>query len=148
VQDSGTNGREPIDQASAVPYQWRHGRLQFCLITSIKRGRWVFPKGIIDPGETYIETALKEAQEEAGLDGQIVGEPLGTYSYAKWGTTLNVTVALMQVEHQQDQWEESDVRQRRWVSCEEALELLAQDELRDMTREAIRRLRDKAYPKD
>ena len=76
-----------IQQASAIPYRRRDGCVEFCLITTIKRRRWAFPKGIIDPGETPVETALKEAEEEAGLHGRVDDEPLGRYKYAKWGTT-------------------------------------------------------------
>ena len=135
---------EPIDQASAIPYRIRKGNLEFCLITSVKRGRWVFPKGIIDPGETYKETALKEAEEEAGLHGAIEGEPLGTYTYAKWGTTLNVTAALMNVSRADEQWDESDVRKRRWETAEDARELLDQTALKELLDEAVRRLRPKS----
>ena len=72
-----------IQQASAIPY--RHGAkgVEFCLITATSGPHWGFPKGIIDPGETFIETALKEAHEEAGIHGHVVGEPLGTYDYNK-----------------------------------------------------------------
>ena len=28
---------------------------------------WVLPKGTVEPGETHIETALREVHEEAGL---------------------------------------------------------------------------------
>jgi phosphohistidine phosphatase len=134
---------EPIDQASVVPFRWRNGELEVCLITSIRRGRWLFPKGIIDPGETYIEASLKEAHEEAGLRGQIVGEPIGHYEYAKWGTTLNVTVSLMEVDTTEDQWEEADVRQRRWVSVPEAQQMLENPQLLDLLAKAVGRLSDR-----
>ena len=141
---SQSNRPEPIDQASAIPYRRHDGKLEFCLITSIKRGRWMFPKGIIDPGETYVETALKEAEEEAGLHGSIVGEPLGTYEYHKWGTTLYVKVTLMSVSHADEQWPEADVRQRRWVDAEQARKLLDQAELRELLDKALRRLQEGA----
>jgi 8-oxo-dGTP pyrophosphatase MutT (NUDIX family) len=132
----------PIDQASVVPFRWRKGKLEICLITSVRRGRWVFPKGVIDPGESYVEAGLKEAHEEAGLRGQIVGEPIGHYEYAKWGTTLNVTVSLMEVDTTEDQWAEADVRQRRWVTVNEAEQLLDSPQLRDLLAEAVHRLSD------
>ncbi len=88
---------EPIYQACVIRIQKHDERIEFCLITSLNRKRWIFPKGIINPGETLEETALKEALEEAGLHGQIVREPLGTYNDAKWGTKLHVAVVLMEV---------------------------------------------------
>ncbi|MDH3717494.1 MAG: NUDIX hydrolase [Planctomycetota bacterium] len=134
---------EPIDQVSVVPFRWRTGELEVCLITSIRRGRWLFPKGIIDPGETYIEAGLKEAHEEAGLRGQIVGQPIGHYEYAKWGTTLNVTVSLLEVDTTEDEWEEADVRQRRWVTVPEAEQMLKNPQLLDLLAEAVQRLSDR-----
>ena len=87
----------PPQQASAIPYRRRGEQLEFCLITSVSNGRWGFPKGLIDPGETAPQTALKEAREEAGIVGRVVGKPLGRYSYRKWNTSLAVTVFLMEV---------------------------------------------------
>ena len=74
----------------------------------MKKRRWIFPKGIIDPGETYQESALKEALEEAGLRGQIVGEPFGHFFDAKWGARLIVKVVVMEVEQSEATWPESD----------------------------------------
>jgi len=95
----------------------------------MKRKRWAFPKGIIDPGDTYLETALKEADEEAGLHGKILGDPIGEYEYEKWNSQLVVTVVIMEVTHSADTWEEASLRERRWVSYEQALELLSQQPL-------------------
>jgi len=128
---------EPIQQACAIPFRRLGENVEFCLITSLSRKRWIFPKGIIDPGETLVQTAVKEAHEEAGLHGRVVGEPLGTYEGFKWGTTLEVTVVLMEVLHCDDCWEESEVRERRWVSADEAFQLLSKDELKDFLKTAI-----------
>jgi diadenosine hexaphosphate hydrolase (ATP-forming) len=37
------------------------------LILRHRRGEWVFPKGHIDPGETPLQAALREVEEEAGV---------------------------------------------------------------------------------
>lgn len=37
------------------------------LLLKHKSGSWVFPKGHIEPGETLLETALREVEEEAGV---------------------------------------------------------------------------------
>jgi len=130
----------PIQQACAVPYRRRGDQLEFCLITSIRRGKWQFPKGIIDPGETPIETALKEAEEEAGLRGRVFEGPLGWYEYAKWGTTLVVTAFLMEVEAADDHWQEARLRRRCWCRSEEAHRLLHRDDLRRLLKTALARL--------
>jgi 8-oxo-dGTP pyrophosphatase MutT (NUDIX family) len=129
-----------MHQACAVPYRAHASTVEFCLITSLSKGRWGFPKGMIDPGETFLETALKEAQEEAGLVGEIVGEPLGQYEYAKWGASLSVTVVLMRVTEVQDQWLEAALRQRAWCSADEARERIANLDQRRLLEVALQRL--------
>jgi phosphohistidine phosphatase len=130
----------PIHQVSAVPFRHVDAGLEICLITSIKKGRWGFPKGIIDPGETYVETALKEALEEAGLHGRIIPPPVGSYEYAKWGTTLDVIVVLMQVTQCDDEWDESELRQRRWVTPNGVRQLVARPEVIPTMKAALLRL--------
>src|SRR5262245_55174768 len=82
-----------VNQAGVVPV-WScraehdetrlDGRL--CMVTSRSARRWVFPKGLIDPGHTPGAAALIEAWEEAGLVGTLDGEPVGNYVYEKYST--------------------------------------------------------------
>jgi phosphohistidine phosphatase len=132
----------PIYQAAAVPYRLRNGAAEFCLITSFRKTRWGIPKGIIDPGETPQQTALKEAEEEAGLFGRLEGEALGEFEYCKWGTVLYVTVFLMRVTQADDDWEEAEFRQRAWYGPDEAREVMYRDELRHMIDSAMERIGD------
>ena len=131
---------ETIQQASAIPFRRQDDETQFCLITSIRKGNWGFPKGIIDPGETAEETALKEAEEEAGIHGRIIGAPLGSYDYAKWDTTLHVVVMLMEVTRTDAVWYEADVRERCWTSAEKARDLLSRGELIELLEKAVERI--------
>ena len=123
-----------------VPFRGRGKQLEVCLITSIKKGRWILPKGINDPGESCHETALKEALEEAGLHGHIVGEPLGSYEDFKWGSVLRVSVLMMEVTKCDQDWLEDDVRERRWVSPERAAGMLSKPVLRRFVEEAASRI--------
>ncbi len=121
---------EFIRQAGVIPI--RGGAI--CLVTSSNGKRWVIPKGLIDPGHTAGEAALQEAWEEAGLVGLLSPEPVGSYLYAKWGGTCHVIVFLMQVTEVADDWPERSVRQRRWVSTADALQLLGDEGLREVIR--------------
>ncbi|HVX59947.1 MAG TPA: NUDIX hydrolase [Pirellulales bacterium] len=127
-------------QACAIPFRQQARQFEFCLITSLNKGRWGFPKGTIDPGETYPETALKEAYEEAGLRGEIVGTPLGSYEYAKWGGQLRVTVVMMRVSEVLEHWLEARQRKRAWCSAEEARVRVANADQRRLLEQAIQRL--------
>ena len=113
-----------VDQAAAVPYRTDSGELEICLITT-NSGYWGIPKGIVDPGDTPPITALKEAEEEAGLLGHLVQGSIGTYKYHKWESDLTVEVFLMQVERELDYWQEAEFREREWVDPEGAMAALA-----------------------
>ena len=117
-------------QAAVVPFRRRGQAAQVCLICRKTSRKWGIPKGFIDPGDTSEEAALNEAWEEAGLNGRIVGDPVGMYDYDKWGSTYTVVVHLMEVLEQEKTWQEMRVRQRRWVALDDALQLLADHPVR------------------
>ena len=53
------------------------------LITSRRRGRWILPKGWPMSGLSLAGAAAREAEEEAGVAGEILAEPIGSYDYKK-----------------------------------------------------------------
>jgi 8-oxo-dGTP pyrophosphatase MutT (NUDIX family) len=128
-------------QAAAVPVY--DG--QVCLVTSSSGRRWVVPKGLIDPGQTAGETALQEAWEEAGLAGVLHDEPVGSYLYDKYGGLCHVTVFLMQVTEEADDWPERAARQRVWMPFEDALDRVREPGLREIL-EAVQRISRPAEP--
>ena len=130
----------PISQAATIPYRIKKGSPEFCLITSIGKGNWGFPKGLIDPGETPVETALKESDEEAGLAGDIMGKPLGRFVYEKWGASLEVTVYLMKVSIAADEWDEMKLRERAWCDEDKARERLHRREYQELLGAAVKRI--------
>ncbi len=112
-------------QAGGLPYLQDGVGLEIVLITSRSSGKWIFPKGVIDPGETPESTAVKEAQEEAGVVGRITGEALGTYEQEKWGGLARIDIYPLAVESLLEEWEEQATRERLVVGFEEARQLLA-----------------------
>jgi phosphohistidine phosphatase len=128
-------------QSSVIPYRIIDGRLEILIIRSSKGKHWVVPKGIADPGLTLQESARREAWEEAGVEGEVEEETIGTYCYQKWGATCTVTVYPMLVTRQlpEETWEERH-RGRQWVSPKEAITLLNQGELGPMITALEKRL--------
>ena len=125
-------------QAAAIAIRRRGSNLQVCLIRKRLSGAWGIPKGTVDSGYTHETTALKEAWEEAGVRGRLVGDPLGTYTYEKLGRPLTVLVYLMEVlEHHHD-WQEAGIRERKWVSLEEAEALLLEHPAHSFLSRALR----------
>lgn len=116
-----------LRQAGALPYAVVEGRLAFLLITSRRTGKWIFPKGAIEPDMTPWESAALEAVEEAGVSGEISQEPLGSYraSIGLDGATLvDVDLYPLRVTAQLDEWREKDQRLRHWATLSEAKRLL------------------------
>jgi 8-oxo-dGTP pyrophosphatase MutT (NUDIX family) len=128
------------DQAGVIPFRRKRDAVEICLIRSKGQRKWKIPKGFVDTGETPPQAALKEAREEAGLRGRIVGQPLGSYKYTKWGLTLTVAVYLMEVTAQEDEWEESRFRERSWNSVKGAVSLLKRHPVEKLLDEAMAKL--------
>lgn len=110
-------------QACAVPFRREGGMIYYLLVTSSSGDRWIFPKGIVDPGFTPAETALREAYEEAGASGRLSAAPLARFERHKWGRAWDVWVYALACEGIADDWLES-WRQRRWAAFKEARALV------------------------
>lgn len=95
---------------------------------------------MIDPGESAGETALKEAWEEAGICGRLLGRPVGAYVARKWGAELTVAVYVMHVTDEQLSWPEMRFREREWVSLQEAAARLSSHPVRPLLDRAAPRL--------
>ncbi|MFC3703247.1 NUDIX hydrolase [Devosia honganensis] len=117
-----------LRQAGAMPYALVEGRMAFLLITSRRSGKWIFPKGAIEPGMTPWDSAALEALEEAGVSGTMGTEPVGSYraSLGNNGSTLvDVDLYPLRVTQQHENWLEQDERMRHWATLSEARRLLA-----------------------
>jgi 8-oxo-dGTP pyrophosphatase MutT (NUDIX family) len=58
------------EQVAAVCYRVRGGVIEFLLVQT-RKGRWIFPKGSVEPGLTHAQAAALEAFEEAGVHGRM-----------------------------------------------------------------------------
>ncbi|MGA7445352.1 MAG: NUDIX domain-containing protein [Terriglobales bacterium] len=57
-------------EVAAVCYRMRKGGIEFLLVQT-RGGRWIFPKGGVEPGLTDAQSAALEAFEEAGVHGRM-----------------------------------------------------------------------------
>lgn len=131
-------------QSAVLPYRRLGEDLEVLLITSRGRGRWILPKGIVEPGLTAAASAAKEALEEAGVAGETAAASLGSYRHRKWGGTCEVEVFPFRVWSEMDDWAEAGMRRRRWLSLSEAIRRVEDERLRTI----IARLPDVARPAD
>ena len=114
-----------IDQAGAIIAGVQHGVPATLLVTGKRNpGHWIFPKGHVEPGESLDETARREAEEEAGVRGTLLG-PAGALSFVDRGLTIRVHYFVVLTP---DAGSPENGRQIRWFSLEEALRHLTFDD--------------------
>lgn len=127
-------------QVGALPWRRRFsGALEVMLVTSRETKRWVVPKGWPMTGLSDAEAAAIEAWEEAGVKGLIAPAPIGGFSYLKRmkdGSDRPCRVKLYPLEVTTDRpdWPEAGQRDRRWVSPQDAVGLVAEPELAALLR--------------
>lgn len=130
------------EQSAVIPFRRKHRGIEILLITSRGKKRWIFPKGVIEPGLTARRSALKEAREEAGIEGRVLHKPVGEYHYEKWNGSIRVQVFAMEVTRTLEHWEEEDERERKWLRADRAADRLERKELRSMLARFLRHLDD------
>lgn len=82
------------EMSGAVAYRRLPEGVELLLVRS-GGGKWTFPKGRSEPGESHRAAAAREALEEAGAIGAMAYSPLTTYRMAKsLGRGLRVTVSV------------------------------------------------------
>jgi len=121
-------------QSGVIPYQVEQDKVEVLLITSRRRGRWIIPKGVIEPGMSAAESASREAYEEAGVRGKVSPTPIGEYRYDKWGGVCTVKVFTMEVHLVLETWPESGSRRRRWMTVELAAQSVEELQLQQLIR--------------
>lgn len=128
---------EGTRQVGALPYMVVDGRLSFLLVTSRRSGRWIYPKGSPIKGLQNWESAAQEAFEEAGIEGDVEREPIGSFRAIKRvgqrRRVVEVDLYPLRVTRQHDAWQEMEQRRRLWVPLAEATRLLAEPVLAELT---------------
>jgi len=135
--------------AGMIVFHRAEGGCRFLLVLSrlTKRPLWEFPKGGVDEGETLIETATRELEEETGLTAQNISIVPGfqrtedyrfssgqgqertlihkrvTYFLAE-SDTMEVTVA------------QKEISQHAWLELADAVRKLKYKERRQLLQEA------------
>ncbi len=112
-------------QSAIIPYRIEEGKLEILLITSIRKKKWIIPKGFIEFNLSAFESAKKEAFEEAGVIGTNETIELGSFTIKKYGGRTNIVVYSMEVEKFKDDYPEKNLRKRKWYSVEEAIETIS-----------------------
>jgi 8-oxo-dGTP diphosphatase len=113
-----------VRAAGGVP--WRRGEagLEVLVIHRSRYDDWSFPKGKLDPGETWEQAAVREVWEETGLV-TVLGDELGSTAYRdRHGRQKHVRYWAMAVAADAGFTPGDEVGERRWVPALAAAAML------------------------
>ena len=105
---------------------------------------WALPKGLVDPGETPAETAVRETAEETGLTASL-DEKLGDVRYVytrRGGERVFKIVSFYLLRYRRGRigelppGMEIEVEEARWLPLDQAWQLLSYAGERDMAERA------------
>jgi 8-oxo-dGTP pyrophosphatase MutT (NUDIX family) len=112
---------------------------------------WALPKGLVGPGESPADTALREVAEETGIEGRLV-EKLGDvrYVYTWSGERVFKVVSFFLVRYVRGRLGDipdrfrHEVAETRWLPLDEAPKLLSYKGEREMAAKALERIAERA----
>ena len=109
----------------AVVFTRTNGQIRYVLAQNLE-GYYGFPKGHMEPGETEVETALREIREEVGLSPRLIDgfrtcdeHPIPK----KPGVIKQVVYFLAEYEDQEIAFQKEELLSAPLVSYEEAMAL-------------------------
>ena len=146
---------ETLDQISAggVAFRWQDSNLEVAIVSVKPKFRWQLPKGIVDPGESPPITAVREVKEEAGIETDLI-KLIETIEYwyrsVKNGKPVRfhkfVHFYLLEYKSGDVSNHDHEVEESRWVSVEDALQMLdfkSEREVVEKAKEMIEVLEEK-----
>ena len=130
-----------VAQAGGIVFRpaGKKGGVSVLLVSSKKEpGHWIFPKGHVERGESAKQAALRETEEEAGVDGDLLG-PVGVLEF-DWGSKrYRVDYFLIRATSETGK---TDGRKKVWLPYDDALEKLTYEDTRKLLRKARPRMVD------
>lgn len=129
--------------AGGVAFRKDPDRIRIVIVLTAAAGKWQLPKGIIDPGESALEAAVREVREEGGIETEPICE-IGQTDYIFTAKFNGVRGRI----HKSVHWfllrylcgdvddHDHEVDESRWVSIDEAVETLEFENEREIVRKA------------
>ena len=134
------------DQVSAggVVFRRAGSKIQIAIVSVKPSLRWQLPKGIVDPGETPEFTAVREVKEEAGIETELL-RLIETIEYwyqrVQYGRRIRyhkfVHFYLLRYQSGDVANHDHEIDESRWVSVEQATEMLAFKSERGVVEKAL-----------
>ena len=136
---------EEAVSAGAILFRDTRSEREYLLLKS-RPGDWEFPKGGVEPGEELQQTAIREVEEEAGIeDFKLIDGFRDDYDYIFQanGKTIHKTVHLFIAKSFEASAELSrEHRDLQWRDYEQAINTITQDGPREIFEDAHEYLED------
>ena len=116
-----------VEAAGGVVVRDGEAGTEVCVVHRPRYDDWSFPKGKLDPGETFEEAALREVREETGLTCRLGPELAFAHYEDNKGRPKLVRYWLMAVIEDPGFEPNDEVDELRWLPMAEAAELLTYD---------------------
>ncbi|KAJ6411192.1 hypothetical protein OIU84_007869 [Salix udensis] len=129
-----------------IPYRYKKSQepspveeLEVLVISAQNGKGMLFPKGGWENDESMEEAAKRETEEEAGVIG-VVGDKLGPWHYqSKRSCIMHESYMFpLLVKEVLACWPEREIRERRWVTINEAREVCHNRWMREALEELVR----------
>ncbi len=131
-----------VHQAGAIIWRSAGGIPEILLVRPKKQpDQWIFPKGHIEASERSDAAALREAREETGIIGRLVGPLYPALKFRSGSERVRVqyySVAAL------GEGRADERREKRWVGPDAALQLLTHRDARRLLHDALPGIREDA----
>jgi 8-oxo-dGTP pyrophosphatase MutT (NUDIX family) len=125
-----------VEAAGGVIVRDHAGEPRIAVIHRPKHDDWSFPKGKLEPGEGWLDAALREVEEETGLRCRALRE-LSTARYRDRHDRPKLVRYWLMEPLGGEFAPRDEVDEIRWLGQAEAAELLSYENDRELLREAL-----------
>ncbi|MFY9378762.1 MAG: NUDIX hydrolase, partial [Acutalibacteraceae bacterium] len=109
----------------AVVFRTIDDETNFLIIKNKRSAHWSFPKGHVERGETFEETACREVLEETGLHIELIPNFITESEYTIQGRVeKTVNIFLASTNDTKTVIQEEEIEDFRWLNFEKALDSL------------------------
>lgn len=131
-------GEPEVRAAGGIPWRRQGDEAEVLVIHRPRYGDWTFPKGKLDPGETWEQAAVREVWEETAIVAVLGDELAGTEYRDRHGCVKQVRYWSMPVAADAGFEPNDEVDERRWVPVVEAARMLSYDRDRAVLESLVR----------